>query len=111
VECGTIPTLQGPWTPEIEGKALLRAASESVFVIQSRRFEMLPMDKKQLVLRNTAIWLISSLMPFFFQVTLGHTRFPWVILIPIFNFGFLLYSNGILSRLSGESPQSERPLK
>jgi len=52
------------------------------------------------------IWIAAMALPFFFNLTLGSTKFPWPILLPFLFLGFLLYSNNVLSRVIGQPSDS-----
>jgi hypothetical protein len=59
-------------------------------------------EKSRLLLWNSLIWIAAMVLPFFLNLTLGATKFPWPILLPLLLFGFLLYSNNVLSKVIGE---------
>ena len=59
-------------------------------------------EKNRLLLWNSILWVAAMTLPSFLYFTLGSTKFPWPILVPFFLFGFLQYSNNVLSKLIGE---------
>ena len=59
-------------------------------------------EKNRLLLWNSMIWIAAMTLPFFLNLTLGSTKFPWPILVPLLFIGFLLYSNNVLSRVIGQ---------
>ncbi len=63
-------------------------------------------EKDRLLLWNSIIWIAAMVLPFFLNLTLGSTNFPWPILLPLLLIGFLLYSNSVLSKAIGEPTDS-----
>ena len=63
-------------------------------------------EKNRLLLWNSMIWIAAMVLPFVLNVTLGSTKFPWPVLVPLLFIGFLLYSNSVLSRVIGETSDS-----
>ena len=63
-------------------------------------------EKNRLLLWNSIIWIAAMVLPFFLNLTLGSTKFPWPILLPLLLIGFLLYSNSVLSKVIGEPTDS-----
>lgn len=63
-------------------------------------------EKNRLLLWNSMIWIAAMALPFFLNLTLGATKFPWPILLPLLFIGFLLYSNNVLSKVIGEPSDS-----
>lgn len=63
-------------------------------------------EKNRLLLWNSIIWIAAMVLPFFLNLTLGSTNFPWPILLPLLLIGFLLYSNSVLSKAIGEPTDS-----
>jgi hypothetical protein len=63
-------------------------------------------EKNRLLLWNSMIWIAAMVLPFVLNVTLGSTKFPWPVLLPLLFIGFLLYSNSVLSRVIGETSDS-----
>ena len=59
-------------------------------------------EKNRLLMWNSIIWIAAMVLPGFLHLTLGSTNFPWPILVPLLLFGFLLYSNNVLSKIIGE---------
>jgi hypothetical protein len=60
-------------------------------------------EKNRLLFVNSIIWIAAMVLPFFLNLALGSTKFPWPILVPLLFIGFLLYSNSVLSRIIGET--------
>ncbi len=63
-------------------------------------------EKNRLLLWNSIIWIVAMVLPFFLNLALGSTKFPWMILLPLLLIGFLLYSNNVLSKVIGEPTDS-----
>ena len=63
-------------------------------------------EKNRLLFWNSIIWIVAMVLPFFLNLTLGSTKFPWQILLPLLLIGFLLYSNSVLSKVIGEPSDS-----
>jgi hypothetical protein len=63
-------------------------------------------EKNRLLLWNSMIWIAAMALPFFLNLTLGSTGFPWPILVPLLFLGFLFYSNYVLSKVIGEPTES-----
>ncbi len=63
-------------------------------------------EKNRLLLWNSIIWIAAMVLPFVLNLTLGSTRFPWPMLLPLLLIGFLLYSNYVLSKVIGEPTDS-----
>ncbi len=63
-------------------------------------------EKNRLLLWNSIIWIAAMVLPFFLDLALGSTKFPWQILLPLLLIGFLLYSNRVLSKVIGEPTDS-----
>jgi hypothetical protein len=59
-------------------------------------------EKNRLLLWNSIIWIAAMVLPFVLNLTLGATKFPWPMLLPLLLIGFLLYSNNVLSKVIGE---------
>jgi hypothetical protein len=64
-------------------------------------------EKNRLLLWNSMIWIAAMALPFFLNLILGSTKFPWPILVPLLFIGFLLYSNNVLSKVIGEPTDIE----
>lgn len=60
-------------------------------------------DKKKLLQTNAILWLIAMLLPALFHFTLGATKFPWPVLVPLLLIGCLLASNNLIAKAAGES--------
>lgn len=60
-------------------------------------------EKKHLLKRNTALWIVAMVMPAFFSIALGGTRFPWPIVLPLLLAGLMLASNRMLAQALEES--------
>ncbi|RBP46421.1 hypothetical protein DES53_102812 [Roseimicrobium gellanilyticum] len=58
-------------------------------------------ERKQMLKRNTILWLVAMVAPGIFHIALGSTRFPWPIIIPLLLLGCLLSSNNMLSKAMG----------
>jgi len=63
-------------------------------------------EKNRLLLWNSIIWIAAMVLPFALNLTLGSTKFPWPILLPLLLIGFMLYSNNVLSKVIGEPTDS-----
>ena len=63
-------------------------------------------EKNRLLLWNSIIWIAAMVLPFVLNLTLGSTKFPWPILLPLLLIGFMLYSNNVLSKVIGEPTDS-----
>jgi fatty acid desaturase len=63
-------------------------------------------EKNRLLLWNSIIWIAAMVLPFVLNLTLGSTKFPWPMLLPLLLIGFLLYSNNVLSKVIGEPTDS-----
>jgi hypothetical protein len=63
-------------------------------------------EKNRLLFWNSMIWIAAMTLPFFLNLTLGSTKFPWPVLLPLLLIGFLLYSNNVLSKVIGEPTDS-----
>lgn len=58
-------------------------------------------QKKNLLLRNTLLWLVAMVLPAGLSLALGSTKFPWQILVPLLLLGCLLASNKMLAQAIG----------
>lgn len=58
-------------------------------------------QKKNLLRRNTLLWLVAMLLPAGLSLALGSTKFPWQILVPLLLLGCLLASNKMLAQAIG----------
>ncbi len=63
-------------------------------------------EKNRLLLWNSIIWITAMVLPFLLNLTLGSTKFPWPILLPLLLIGFMFYSNNVLSKVIGEPTDS-----
>jgi len=45
-------------------------------------------EKNRLLLWNSIIWIAAMVLPFALNLTLGSTKFPWPILLPLLLIGF-----------------------
>jgi hypothetical protein len=77
-------------------------APSSPIPLSTRRCAMTRAEKNPLLIWNSVIWISAMVLPFFLNLTLGSTQFPWPILLPLLLIGFLLYSNNVLSKVIGE---------
>ena len=59
-------------------------------------------EKSRLLKLNSACWIAAMLLPMFFQLSLGSTKFPWPILVPLLLLGPLLASNQMLVKAIGQ---------
>ena len=63
-------------------------------------------EKNGLLLWNSIIWIAAMVLPGVLYLTLGSTKFPWPIMVPLLFIGFLLYSNKVLLKVIGEPTDS-----
>ena len=66
-------------------------------------------DKKQMLKRNTLLWLAAMVLPAFFSFAFASTRFPWQIIVPLLLVGPMLASNKMLIRAIGASTDVADP--
>ncbi len=59
-------------------------------------------EKNRLLKVNTACWIAAIALPVVLHFSLGGTKFPWPILVPLLLLGPLLASNNILSNAIGQ---------
>ena len=55
-------------------------------------------EKNRLLMWNSIIWIAAMVLPGFLYLTLGSTKFPWPIVVPLLLIGFLFYSNNVLKK-------------
>ncbi len=67
--------------------------------------------KTKLLKQNSVCWLGALLLPMVLQIGLGHTKFPWAILLPFLLLPFMLASNNLLGKAAGEPTEDAEPPK
>jgi hypothetical protein len=58
-------------------------------------------DKTKLIKQNAVCWLSAILVPVLLHVGLGHTNFPWPLILPFLLIGPMLASNNLISKACG----------
>ncbi|MSU47895.1 MAG: hypothetical protein EXS37_02180 [Opitutus sp.] len=66
-------------------------------------------EKSRLLKINSACWIAAMILPIILQLSLGSTKFPWPILIPMLLLGPLLASNQMLSKAIGHPTDDASP--
>jgi hypothetical protein len=59
-------------------------------------------EKNKMLKWNTILWVAAMILPAVCKIAFESTRFPWIVIIPLLLFGFLLASNNMLARAIGE---------
>lgn len=70
---------------------------------------MKPSEKKHLLKWNSILWIAAMLMPAFFNITLGATKFPWPMIFPLLLLGLMLASNKMLTSAMDDSEEVTQP--
>lgn len=60
-------------------------------------------DKKNLLKRNTILWLVAMVLPAVLSFAFESTKFPWQIVTPLLLVGCLLASNKMLAQAIGQT--------
>lgn len=67
-------------------------------------------EKSKLLKQNAICWLSALILPVILHVGLGHTKFPWPMILPFLLIGPMLASNNLLSKACGDAADdSNRP--
>jgi hypothetical protein len=69
-------------------------------------------EKKNLLKRNTILWLVAMVLPAFFHIAFASAKFPWPMILPLLLFGPMLASNRMLTQAIGQptdAPPRESP--
>lgn len=66
-------------------------------------------DKKNLLKRNSILWLTAMVLPAFFSAALASTKFPWPLIMPLLLLGPMIASNKMLAQAIGEPTDAPKP--
>lgn len=58
-------------------------------------------EKTKLIKQNAVCWLSAIILPVLLHIGLGHTKFPWQLLLPFLLIGPMLASNNLISKACG----------
>lgn len=63
-------------------------------------------DKNKLLKWNSILWLAAMLLPAFFHIALGSSKFFWPMLVPLLLLGPMLASNKMLGQAIGDTARA-----